>query len=245
MLVAIVSLAAIQPLAAQETIASDRPGIGSASTVISQGVIQAEAGVAWAEGGDARSLSIGQLFVRYGLAERVELELLANSFVVRRVDAGAATLEDEGLEDLAFGAKARLVRSDRATFSLQGIVTSTSGSDAFSSGEWYATVNGLLDVGLTDRAGLGVNLGVRPGTGDLPTVVSANVTPGISLANGYGIYGGWAGTFVSGGNANWLEAGGTRLVGADVQLDVNGAWSVDTDGWFLGAGIAIRGGGRR
>jgi hypothetical protein len=231
------------PLSAQETIAADRPGIGSGSAVVSRGIVQAEAGVSYAEGGNVRTVSIGQLFVRYGLAERVELELLANSFVVRRIDAGPSTLDDEGIEDLAVGAKARLVRSERATLSLQGIVTSSSGSAAFGSGEWYGTLNGLLDVGLAGGAGLNVNLGVRPGVGDLATVVAANVTPGVSLDDGFGLYGGWAGTFVSGADTNYLEAGGTLLLGRNVQLDINGAWSVDADDWFFGAGVAVRGGG--
>ncbi len=227
-------------LTAQETIAPDRPGIGSASTVISPGIFQLESGVSFSGSGDAEAVSLGQLFLRYGVASSVELELLVNSFVVRRSDIGAGTFDDEGLEDLGFGTKVGVLDTERSTLALQGIVTVATGSDGFSQEEWSTTVNGLLDVVLSEQAILSVNLGVRPGLGDLETVVSANVTPGISLGGGFGAYGGWAGSFMSGSDVHFVEAGATKVLGANVQLDVNSAFAVDTDDWFVGAGFSIR-----
>ena len=231
---------AASPASAQETIASDRPGIGSGSTVISPGILQVETGLSFSRSDEIDAWSLGQLFVRYGIAERVEAELLLNSYVFVRGPDGVPGIDADGLEDLAFGAKVRVARGERATFSLQGLVTARTGSSAFTTGEWYGVVNGLFDVALSDVAGLSVNAGVRPGTGDLPTVFNANVTPGVSLGGGFGLYGGWAGSFASGGDVNWLEGGATLLATPDVQLDLNGAWSVDADAWFFGAGVAFR-----
>jgi hypothetical protein len=208
--------------------------------VISPGFFQLETGLAFTESGPSEAFSIGQLFLRYGISERVELEILANSFVLQRTGVGAGRIEEEGFEDMGVGAKAKLVESERATFSLQGFLTGSTGSEGFTSDAWYVTANGLLDVGLTERAGLGVNLGFRPGMGGLDPLVTANVTPGLSLGGGFGVYGGWAGAFTSGSDVNYLEAGGSALVGADVQLDVNGAWSVDEDTWFVGVGFSTR-----
>ena len=232
--------AAAPPVFAQETITPDRPGIGSGATVVSPGIFQLESGVGYAGADGVDVLSVGQLFLRYGVGGAVEFELLANSFVSRSIEAGGATVDEDGVEDLGVGAKVRVATGERATFSLQGIVTAATGSAAFTSDQWYGTLNGLLDVGLSERAGVGVNLGVRPAVGDLATVVAASVTPGVALDGGFGVYGGWAGTFVSGGDVNFVEAGGTFLADTDVQLDVNGAWAVDTDDWFIGAGFAIR-----
>ena len=238
----VLALAGVTPSpgSAQETIAPDRPGIGSASTVISPGILQVETGLSLSRSGDVDAWSLGQLFVRYGLGERVEAELLLNSFVVLRGPEGMPALDAEGLEDLAFGAKLRVARGERATFSMQGLVSARTGSSSFSAGEWFGVVNGLLDVALADAVGLSVDAGVRPGVGDLPPVGSANVTPGLSLGGGVGVYGGWAGSFTSDGDVNWLEGGTTLLATPDVQLDLNGAWSVDGDVWFFGAGVAFR-----
>ena len=84
------------PVTAQETIASDRPGIGSGSAVIDAGVLQAEFGAAYLGGPGPDVVALGQLFVRYGLG-RLELEVLGNSWVdVRSPDDVAAVDETTG-----------------------------------------------------------------------------------------------------------------------------------------------------
>ena len=226
-------------VAAQETISSDRPGIGSGPTVISPGILQFEAGVSRSRSEEVDTWSFGQLLVRYGVEARVEVELLLNSVVVQRGPPGSPELDEEGIEDLAFGTKVRVAQSDRAIFSLQGLVTTRSGSSAFSAGEWYGTLYGLLDVARSEAVALSVNAGLRPAVGDLPAGFTANVTPGVSLGGGFGVYGGWAGAFTTSSDLTWFEGGATYLMGSDVQVDVNGAWAVE-DRWFFGAGVAFR-----
>lgn len=233
-----VALAAL-PASAQENIASDRPGIGSAAVVVAPGVLQAEFGTAWFGGPGADALGVGQLFVRYGLGA-LELEFLGNSWVTVR-DGGP-----DGFEDVGVGAKVRVAQgiSDRADLSFQGLLTAPTGGDAFTADEWVPTVVALMDVSLGATSGMGVNFGYRFGPGDLDGLVFTSVTPAISLTDQLGAYGGWAGNFFEGGDTHWIEGGLAYLVTSDLQLDLNGAASPDTDRWFIGVGMAVRTGAR-
>lgn len=235
-------LAAAVPGGAQETIASDRPGIGSASVVVAPGVLQAEFGTAWAGGPGPDALAIGQLLVRYGIAG-VELEFLGNSWVNSR---GEGANGADGFEDAAVGVKVPVARGigDRADLSLQGLLTVPTGSEGLGSDEWIPTVVALADVALGEAAALGVNLGFSKGSGAVEDQVTASVTPSVGLTASLSAYAGWAGSFVDGTQSDWLEAGLAYLSGPDLQLDLNGAISPDTDRWFVGVGMAVRTGSR-
>lgn len=226
---------------AQETIASDRPGIGSGSFVLGPGTVQLETGVAYASSSSVDAYSFGQVLVRIGVP-RVELEVFANSFIVTRSDSPSSGLDDEGFEDVGVGIKAPLARAigGRANLSLQGILTAPTGSDGFTSDEWVPALVLLADVGLAEGLGVGVNVGYRAGPGVLSDVTSVIVTPSWSVAAGLVGYAGWAGAFTSEADTHFAEAGFAYLANGDVQLDVNGGWDVDRDDWFLGAGVALR-----
>jgi len=228
-------LACAVPAAAQETIASDRPGIGSASVVLDPGVLQAELGAAWLGGEGPGAVALGQLFVRYGVG-RFELELLGNSWV--KVREGGP----DGFEDPGLGAKVRLAQGigGRADVSLQGLLTAPAGSDAFTADEWLPALVALADVGLGTSGSMGVNLGYRFGRGPVDGALFASVTPGLSLANDLGAYAGWAGSFAESGDTNWIEGGLAFVASPDLQLDLNAATSPDTDQWFVGVGVAVR-----
>jgi hypothetical protein len=232
-------LAFAAPSAAQETITSDRPGIGSGAGVVGPGILQAEFGGAWFGGDGADALNLGQLFVRYGFGA-FEVEVLGNSWV--KVQDGGP----DGFQDLGVGAKVRVAEGigGRANLSLQGLLSVPVGSDEFTSDEWQPTLVALADIGLGATTAVSVNAGYQVGTGDLDGAFFASVTPGISLTDQVGAYAGWAGSFSGGGDTNWIEGGVTFLANSDMQLDVNGATSPDTDAWFLGVGMAIRTGTR-
>ena len=236
-------LASPPTLLAQQPITPDRPGIGSGATVLAPGLVHLETGASLASGTGVDQYAFGEVLVRAGLAG-VELQLFGNSLVVQRSDA-LPVLDDEGFQDLGVGLKVPLLRDvgERMNVSLQGVLTAPTGSALFTNDEWVGALNALFDVSLTDAAGLSINLGVEEGVGGSDAVVSAVVTPGVSLRGGFGAYGGWAGYFVEDGDVNYGEAGLTYLAGDDVQLDLNGGWGLDSDEWFLGAGIAVRWGG--
>jgi hypothetical protein len=231
------------PVTAQETIASDRPGIGSGSAVIDAGVLQAEFGAAYLGGAGPDAVALGQLFVRYGLG-RLELEFLGSSWVDVRSPADGADMD--GFEDAAVGAKVRLGQGigGRMDLSLQGLLTLPTGSDGVGSEEWLPALVALADVGLGESTAVSLNLGARKGSGAVPDQLAASVTPALSLSDRLSGYAGWAGTFDDSDSVHWLEAGLAFLATPDVQLDINGATSPDTDQWFVGLGMAVRTGSR-
>lgn len=231
------------PVSAQ-SITPDRPGIGSGATVLAPGVFNLESGVSVSGGTAVDAYSIGELLFRAGVGG-VELQIFANSFVVTRSDAIPA-LDEEGFADMGVGVKVPVARDvgDRMNLSVQGVLTAPTGSEAFSNDEWVAALNALADIGLSDRAGVSVNLGVTEGAGGSGETVSLIVTPGVALSDAVGAYAGWAGFFADGGDVNFGEAGLTFLLDDDAQLDVNGGWALDADDWFFGAGIAVRFGNR-
>ncbi|MDX1495162.1 MAG: transporter [Longimicrobiales bacterium] len=223
-----------------QSLPPDRPGIGSGATVLAPGIVHLETGLAYSGGAPVDTYSFGQVLVRAGLAG-VELEVFANSFVVARSET-FPTLDDEGFQDAGVGLKIPVARDvgGRMNVSLQGVLTAPTGSDGFGNDEWIGALNALADIGLSDQAGLSVNLGVQEGVAGGDEVVSVVVTPGMSLSDAVGAYAGWAGFFSGGGDTNFGEAGVTFLASPDLQLDVNGGWALDGDEWFLGAGAAIR-----
>jgi hypothetical protein len=227
------------PAAGQETIASDRPGIGSASVVVAPGVAQAEFGAAVVGAGGSEALALGQLFVRYGLAG-VEAELLVNSYRVGLDDAA------DGFEDVAVGAKVPIARGvgGRADLSLQGLVTLPTGAAGVGGDAVAPTVVALADIGLAAGSALSVNVAGTRGSGAVPDQILATVTPSLALSDRSSGYAGWAATFSEGADVHWLEGGVAFFASPDVQLDVNGAASLDTDQWFVGVGMAVRTGAR-
>jgi len=228
-----------------QSITSDRPGIGSGSAVLPTGIVQLESGVSLSSGTGTDAYSIGQALIRVGFSS-LELELFANSFVVARSEAFPAS-DDEGFQDIGLGVKVPVLREvggGRMNLSLQGILTAPTGSDSFTNDEWIGGVNALADVSLGDRGGFSANLGISESGGGGAEVISVIVTPGVSLSDEVGAYAGWAGFFSDDGDVNFGEGGLTLLASPDVQLDVNGGWALDGDGWFVGGGVAIRWGAR-
>jgi hypothetical protein len=209
--------------------------------VLPSGALQLEAGFEIARSGDVSTYSLGQTLVRVGFAA-FELDIFANSFVLVRGDLQTASIEQEGFADLGVGVKVPVARDvgGRADVSLQGIVTAPTGATPISTGEWVPSVTALADVTLGASTALGLNVGWQVGTGALADVVDVIVTPGFALGDGFGGYAGWAGAFSDGGSTHILEGGFTYLPAPDVQLDINSGYDVDTDAWFLGAGIAVR-----
>ena len=224
----------------QSSITSDRPGIGSGSAIVEPGVIQLESGASYAGAEGTHAYSIGEVFLRYGVGG-LELELLLNSFTaVRSEDPNG--FRTEGLQDAGLGVKLPLFRSPdgRANVSLQGLLAVPTGVDAFTDDEWVPAVNALADLSISERVALALNVGYRAGPGTLENGVSVSVTPGVALSGGFGLYGGWAGSFSGGEATHFGESGLTYLLNEGVQLDLNSGWSVDTADWFFGGGVAVR-----
>ena len=198
----------------QETIASDRPGIGSGATVVAHGTVQLETGfeVAHADATGQLTVGLGQAFLRLGV-RGVELEVMSSYALT--LDSPPPEVDESGLLDVTFGVKLPVGESDGggARLSLQALVTTPTGADAFSAGDYVPA-----------------------------DVLSLIITPGVSLTDRFGIFGGVANAFdgAPDGHVHVMEGGATHLITPNAQLDVNGGWDVDRDDWFLGAGLAVR-----
>ena len=226
------------PLGAQETIASDRPGIGSGATVIDRGVVQLETGANLNRIGGDNVFSVGEALLRIGVPG-FELEVFGNSWVsdgALRDDIG---LDDDGFQDLALGAKVPLTSNENITLAAQAYLVTPTGSDAFTADEWIPGGALLADLPLGEGTALSLNAGYRAGPGDVEDVFSLIVTPALAFENGLGVYGGYAGSY-SEGAAHIAEAGLTWLASSDLQLDLNGGWEVGVENWFVGLGLAVR-----
>lgn len=236
---ALFAVASAPPTAAraQETIASDRPGIGSGSFALSSG-LQVETGLQLSSSEAADAYSVGQALVRIG-TPALELELFANSFVIQRGKT-VPEADTEGFQDVGVGVKVPVLRGGQGpALSLQGIVTAPSGAAGFTADAWVSAVNALADIPLGGRAGIGVNLGWQGGDG-VTDATSVIATPALSLGGGFGVFAGWAGSFSSDGDAHFAEGGLTYLPTPDIQLDLNGGRDVERGDWFLGVGLATR-----
>ncbi len=225
--------------AAQEAIASDRPGLGSGSYVLDAGTIQVEGGIAYANAGPLDLFSVGQLLVRVGVPQ-IELQAIVNSLVF----ASANGASDEGLQDIGVGAKVRLYRSPELPLSVSGLATLSlpTGADFLTSDEVVPSAILLVDYGVNERWNVAGNLGYTVGVDQLDDVFAVIITPSVSLpveANA-GAYFGYAGFYSSSSPQHIAEGGFTLLPQPDLQLDINGGVDIDTGDFFIGVGVATR-----
>lgn len=226
-------------VSAQEVgpVVGDRPGLGFGTSVLPEGVMQAEGGVAYGSGAGDR-FSLGQAVFRLGMAG-FELQGFANSLVIEQ-----GTLDDRvGFEDLGVGAKLGLGESGAWRWAALGLVTLPTGANAFSNREVTAGATLIGETSLTGSVGLAVNAGYAfPFDGPADGTFSLILTPGFPIPGLDGVsgYAGTASFFGSGPDVNILEAGVAWTRDADTQLDVN--WGIDTDSrdWFLGVGLVRR-----
>ncbi len=224
---------------AQETIASDRPGLASGSYVLDAGTIQVEGGIAYANAGPLDLFSVGQLLIRVGVPQ-IELQALVNSLVF----ASANGASDEGLQDIGVGAKVRLYRSSELPLSVSALATLSlpTGADFLTSDEVVPSAILLADYGVNERWTVSANLGYTLGIDQLDDVFAVILTPSVSLpveANA-GAYFGYAGFYSSSDPQHFAEGGLTLLPRPDLQLDFNGGVDVNTGDFFIGAGVATR-----
>ncbi|MBT8337608.1 MAG: transporter [Gemmatimonadetes bacterium] len=239
---AVLAVAVLAPrsAAAQETITSDRPGLGSGSFVVDPGILQFEIGGEYAESDATDRISIGQGLLRYGVVDGLELHGIVGSFVVLPGDDDGT----RGLLDVGLGAKLRLPSPDPAlTWSVLGTVLFPTGAERLTADEIVPAATFLADVALVDGVGVTLNVGSSGWGTDAGDQTVLTLTPSVALPGStpMAVYGGYAGYYASGGaDLHYVEAGLTWLRAADLQLDVNSGVEVDGDGWFVGIGVAKR-----
>lgn len=238
---------------ASAQISADRPGFGDGTATVAPGTFQAGLGYAVNDNG-VTSHELGQLFLRYGVTDALELRGGVGSYEV--------TDGENGYNGTGVGAKLRLFQNE--TSALSGVATLglPTGTGAFDTVDDRArqTVKLAYDGALGDGLTLSVNGGVSffyssgqelatlddgtAGAYGNDRAVEWLLIPTLSfgLTETTGAYVGYAGFYTDGLNANWVEGGVTLLASPDTQLDVNTGLRVDDNGddVFVGLGVARR-----
>lgn len=230
--------ASASPAASQESIAADRPGIGSGSFVLEARTIQVETGAELATSDPVDRYTLGQLLVRLGTGA-FELQAALGSYVVQRSDGADA----EGLQDITLSAKVPLPGASTEGRSISALVSVglPTGAASQTSDEVVPSVTLLADQGLANGWALALNLGYALGPGDVEETFSVIVTPSVALpmTRNLGAYFGYAGLFSS-ADQHFAEGGLALAASPDLQLDLNGGVELRTGDYFIGLGAAFR-----
>jgi hypothetical protein len=238
--VSLLILVSSVPLQGQETIASDRPGIGSGSFVLDPGTLQLEAGGGYGNSDGVDRYSLGQLLFRFGALNRLEFQAQFNSLVVDHEGDESR----QGLQDLGFGAKLRLVPSGPggSSFSVLAGLSFPTGAAFSSAGEVVPNVVFLADVPVASNLGFSANLGFGGWLASTEDLVTLTLTPSLALPTSkpVGVFLGYAGFFAESQDQHFLEGGLTWVPTPDLQLDANGGVDPDSGDYFVGIGVATR-----
>jgi hypothetical protein len=233
-------LSAGTPAVLHAQITSDRPGFADGAATVAPGTVQGELGYAFSEASGAAAHEFGQLLLRTGVTDRLELRGGLGSYIVNE--------GENGYDGASIGAKVTVLTTSTAALSAVTTTTIPVGTAPGADDRARQTVKLAFDAGLTDRLAVGVNSGASfyysAGTREerAPEGLFL-VALGGSLTSSVDAFVGYAGFYGKEDNRSWVEGGFTVLATPDTQLDVNGGVRVDGNvdsTFFLGLGIAQR-----
>lgn len=145
----------------------NRPGLGTPSCIIDKGHAAVEVGlVDWTTAHDAASRedtwTFGELTLRYGLTETLEVDLSWDGYGITRLKdrASGTTAGNDGVGDMSLALRQNLLSPDGSgtALSIMPYVTAPTGSDGFGAGDWGA---GVI-VPVSFEVGKGVSLAFSP-----------------------------------------------------------------------------------
>lgn len=229
---------------------TDRPDFTESSETVPRALVQLESGATYTHEGDARAGSFGEALFRIGLSTRSELRVALNSYTIER-RAGAT---EHGLEDIAVGAKVKLVGGGETGSpkpAVAVIVGSSfpTGASAFRSSSLEPEVKVTGAWSLTQRVAFSSNVnyawtsdGVRR-FGE----PSASASLGVGVSDRLGSYVEYFGFYprIDGAERSHFANGGvTFSVNDDLQLDARLGSQMKRRGnsrsVFLGVGVSRR-----
>lgn len=231
-----------------EPIVPDRPDFTDGVLIVR--ALQVEGGVTMSRAGSERELTVGEVLVRVPVASRLELRLFAPSHLRVRDD----DVTQSGFGDAAAGIKFALPGGDaesRAFPAAAFLVTTTvpTGSDEVSDDAYQPEAKVALEWELSDRLGIGVNLGyARPNDGgERFDQLFATVSAGMSISPSVGafveVYG-FNKADASGGSATYADTGFSYLVNPNLSLDARVGFGLGNDAQgtesFVGIGVSRR-----
>jgi hypothetical protein len=249
------SIAYSPALLGQQELITDRPDQTESAVTVAPGQVQIEAGALF-ESHERESITTERLeipgtLLRIGLVQKLELRIAWTGWIDEEIHGANVRARDDGPGDAGLGIKLKLrEESGRApeTALLLGANLPT-GHRAFTSDRLDPEIRVALSHTLSDRIGLGYNVGLtfEEGAGGSGTVTTALYT----LASGFTLSDRW-GAFVelfgyipasaAGKPATLVDGGFTRLLTETLQLDVAGGVGLSDSAidWFAGIGISVR-----
>lgn len=225
------------PVRAQ--IVTDRPGFADGAVTVAERTVQAEMGYAF-RGNGSSAHDVGQLLIRAGITESLELRGRVGSYTV--------TEGEEGYDGAALGAKLNVLDTRAAALGAMATTTLPIGTAPGASDRVRQEVKFALDAALAEGVALSVNSGVRvyysSGIQDerAPEGLFLGALGG-TLSESVVVFVGYGGFYGKVANRSWLEGGLTVLANPDTQLDANVGLRVDGNvdsAFFVGVGLARR-----
>ncbi len=237
---------------------TDRPDQTESSVVVPKGAYQLEVG--WTFSRDDKDGVRSEVheapgsLLRIGLSKKVELRVGWSGFVTSEVRSGRSEVDGNGIGDGSLGTKIYLAE-ERGTRPEVAVLVEASvpiGDKALTSDRFDPSVRLAFAHSLSDKIGLGYNLGMRlesrsESGGSIHTLSSGFYT----LALGFDLVGQW-GAFVEfygdipmsapGDPAHSLDGGLTYVLRNNIQLDLATGLGLSgtADDWFFGLGLSIR-----
>ena len=228
---------------------SDRPDFTDGPETVAAGRFQVEAGYTFSRKGDDKENTLGELLLRVGLSQRIELQLGLNSYVWRDSPDGVS----QGFDDMSLGVKIKLVEgaeSFELTQPTIGVIVRTTlptGSDDIGEDKPQPEIILALGWDLSERLSLEANLkyAYRSEEGERFNQFAGSLVLNYALTEKLGVfleYFGLVPESNSGPNASFLHGGLTYLVNDDLQFDIHAGFGINqTDpNYFAGVGVSWR-----
>ncbi len=228
-----------------EELVTDRPDFTESALAVPRGQFQLEGGVTWSEAGSDEAWSVGELLLRIGVSEKVEVRLEPGSYVEADGPAG----EVSGWEDAAVGLKVELADAGEGQpldLALLASLSLPTGDEDLGSDDPHPEAVLAASWDVSPRLGLGANLGIGESEQNGRDFLEGKA----SLALGIELGGAW-GAFLEafalypesagGEETHFVDAGLTWLATEDLQLDLRAGQGLDgEEETFVGAGLAAR-----
>lgn len=234
--------------ASDDPLVTDRPDFTESAVSVAPGQFQLEAGATYTTSTTVFSThvderTLGEVLLRIGLVERIELRIGAGSFL----DLDTSNRDRSGWSDPSLGVKIELpfrpAGGDTALLVTAGLpAPGDVGSDG-------TVPSAVLAAGwdLTDRLSLGANLGYAHERADDERFgqIFASAALGAAAGDRLGLF---AEVFrfsreeLGGDDRTYADAGATWLLRPDLQLDLRAGRALDGPERprFVGAGVAVR-----
>lgn len=228
---------------------TDRPDATESAETVAPGLFQLETGYTLARIDGVDGHSLGEVLLRIGVGDDVELRAGFNSYEWARGPGVSA----DGLSDTSIGLKWQLAEAGPAGSGQPAVavLVGTSlptGADAI--GDSAAQPGILLAAGLdlSDRVSVGANVGWNSlHDGELDerfSEIVGSLAVGFGLSDRWGAYAEYFGAYglQDREDENYLNGGLTYLIHDDLQLDgrIGHGLNGRDDDLFLGFGAAVR-----